>query len=665
MQLLKNKMDSINNISHIFFLFNLLIISLFIRIPDIFSQSILRFFLYFLFLVGFIFGVAAVLPKFKVLTFSIFLFISMIILHSFTHFYLPSLRHGIALQNYILQNNITADFEISQTRLYMLFFVLFIIPAMNFFSDLFSQKLKYIYLKVFFYSFIIGAILNSFIALYQGLINLNFLAQGSGTSLAANRAPALLEDSGIASLYFSITFIVFFVAAFDKILSSKLRGFLFLVSLLSLSAGIMNDSRSFYLACALSISIFLITRLYNLIKNKQYKFIFYLSIIISSISGVLLIVLQNFDKTGFKRIINGILEINWNFNLLSMYQQFDYQRTKHLEIMLHSIRDHFPIGTGFGSFATNFYQYKKSGEQVELDLPTNMYFSLISELGIIGVLLLIFSLVILTHFFWKQKNNNDLEIKSYFIKNLLIKWTSISLLFYAFISYLTSNATSAFFTALVFASSLIFLIDNNKKAEKICSNILLASSIFLFSSSLYLINNAPSIPEFRWKERNEPQIPQPVGELPQPEGLKDQKRLYFSQIIKNKISGTEKLYKPTGAQDGIWAAPSTEIVLMKDNLRIYVGSNSEFFRTQVKLKFYNSDKISIIRNIELNAAGWLPIELPHDKSFDTCFDKITYNKFCYLHIEVTPAWRISMFNKVGFFIENNILYFPPLIKIKS
>ena len=59
--------------------------------------------------------------------------------------------------------------------------------------------------------------------------------------------------------------------------------------------------------------------------------------------------------------------------------------------MWETIKENFFTGTGLGSFSANFqYQVNKLNlKNIISDIPTNTYFSLVSELGFVGLILII------------------------------------------------------------------------------------------------------------------------------------------------------------------------------------------------------------------------------------------------------------------------------------
>ncbi len=662
---IKKSEHKITNLSHILFLINFTVINLFIRLPDILTINILRFLLYFIFIIGFILGLVSTYKKYKTLTLSLLILIIMVVLHAFILFYQPSFKSGVSFQNYILQNNITADFAITQTRLYMLFFVLFIFPSLSFFSDILHNRIRDLFAKSFLIIIILSAILNSFVAILQGFANIHFLAQGSGTSVDANRPPGLLEDSGIAGLYFSLNFVLFFIAFFENKFSLKSKIYLAFLIAVTLLAGIMNDSRGFYISSGISILFYLSINAYKLYINKKYKLLIFINTSAILVFGFILLILRKLQLQGFNRIINGMLHNNFSTDFLTFYNQFDEQRAGHLKIMLRSILDHFPIGTGLGSFAVNFFQYKKPDEMTQLDVPSNFYFSIVSDLGLVGLLLLLITIFMLINFIRKLNIFRILTNESLLIKNIYLKWILPPLLIYALISHLLSNATTAFFAAIAISAGLVLTIEEKSKAQLLISSILNFCSLLFIISCSYLIYSAPSIPNFRWKERNEPQFPQAVGELPHPEGITDTKRVYFSQIIRNKLSGINKLYKPELSEDGIWVAAKTEIILLKDQLRLYVHSELKNQPTYLTLKFYNQENQTEFLNLVLNKSEWVNIKIPNDRKFASCLSKISINNYCYFKIEVAPAWKLSKLTEVGFYIENKYLKYYENPKNKS
>jgi hypothetical protein len=284
----------------------------------------------------------------------------------------------------------------------MMFLVCFLFPSIRFFSDIFNSKTNEKLSKSLIFSFAVSFILNALAAIYQGIFNIHFLTQGSGTSLDAQRAPGLLDDSGVASFFFAITGFIFIALIFNKYINIKYKITSFILFILNLISGISNNSRTFFIGLFSSILILLIIKTIENLINKKYKLI--LGILSISTFATLVIYFISMFKSlqGLSRLQSIFYALSSRGTFFERYALIDEQRAAHLQIMWVTIKEHFYTGTGLGSFASNFYtQYNKLNlKNISLDIPTNTYLSLISELGLVGLLLIIFSL-----FLKKGKNN--------------------------------------------------------------------------------------------------------------------------------------------------------------------------------------------------------------------------------------------------------------------
>ncbi|MES2615562.1 MAG: hypothetical protein V4591_09115, partial [Bdellovibrionota bacterium] len=196
--------NKVHVLSHLFLFLNLTIALLGMRLPDILNLPMLRFFIYFLFALGFLVSLVSCLKLKPVLTIGLCLFSGSIFFHAFVIFFLPSFRPGIAFQNYVLQNTFSSYFAISQTRLYMMYPVLFLFPVLSLYLEGFTSNYKHYYARKLILIFLSCMFINNIVVFIQGLWDIHFLAQGSMTSIDANRTPGLFLDSGESGVMYSL-----------------------------------------------------------------------------------------------------------------------------------------------------------------------------------------------------------------------------------------------------------------------------------------------------------------------------------------------------------------------------------------------------------------------------------------------------------------------------
>ena len=109
--------NKIHILSHFLLLLNLFLAMTSMRLGDLLNFPAMRFEIYFLFLLGSFFGFLSCCLLNKKMTCSILLFFIAIFLHAWCFFYQPSLKSGIAVQDYLLQNAFSANFAIKASLL--------------------------------------------------------------------------------------------------------------------------------------------------------------------------------------------------------------------------------------------------------------------------------------------------------------------------------------------------------------------------------------------------------------------------------------------------------------------------------------------------------------------------------------------------------------------
>jgi O-Antigen ligase len=649
-----------NRLSHYLFILNLYFSFLFIRFPDIISMPILRFGIYFSFFFGFFFGLISCFSQYRKLTISLIIFICSIIIHAFANFYQPSLKLGISIQNYILQGNITSDFEMTQTRLYIMFFVFFLFPSISFFSSLFNSNKFDKYTKTIFFSLLFCFILNCLTTIYQGYWDLRFLTQGSGTSVEANRAPGLLDNSGVASNFFAIMGSILISLIFNKKVNTKYKCIIFGLFIVNLFSGIMNNSRSFYIGIFGSILILFLFKVSDYVQNKRYKLLFSFVLLSSFIILIINFISKYKEISGLTRLQSVFHAIRIDASFFSRYSLIDEQRSAHLQIMWETIKEHFYTGTGIGSFASNFYyqlSILKFGSLINLDIPTNTYFSIISELGIVGLFLILFCLFLFIFYIIKEKNNTVFSNNIYnlTIARVIPIWGGIPFLILALVSYMFYIPSISYIACLILAPCLVTFLKSKKSNEKIVSLFLLVLSAYLIVVAVHLALTAPPVPFFQWNKRGTPQIPMPIGTLPQPQGQTEKEKLYFSNLL-NQIFGTNgALFKPEGASEGQWFKPKTDLLIFQPKYRIYVGSDKRDFPIKIAITFYAKNGASQYSNFIVHRASWVYFSIPKQKEFESCFHDVSSSAFCYYHVSVSPSWEPSFLKSIGFYIENKYI----------
>lgn len=643
-------MISIFKISNFLLFFNILLAFLCIRLPYIIKIPSLKFVILASFLLGFIFGVTACLQKYKKLTIAVLFFTFCLFLHAFCNFYQPSLRPNISFQNYFYSNNINSDFLFTQTRLYLMYFVLFIFPIFSF-SFYIKEHKNSKYEKFFIILFLGILLINSTVGIYQGKFNLYFLADESLTSISAQRTPALLDDSGAAAFIFSIFSSVLLSNLFFSNLSLQIKIMHLFALFIIAYAGFINDSRSFYLGFFANLIIITLIKFLIMIKKLQLKNILKLTIFISLSFILIRYIYNNSNQTAIYKLRSFFNTKFDSFNFNYIFNQMDTQRYKHYLILIENLKDHFYTGSGVGSFLGNIdlYSAKLNITHVIPDTPTNLSLALISELGIIvGLFPLFLFTTSLIFGLWKiisLENSTENQL----ILPKLVVFSGIPFLFLSLTSYMIFVPALAVIACFTTVSPLLFLTERHRqKVFNVLFYILFCLSIYLIIICLFLAYQAKPIPSFQWEARGTPQIPVTVGELPRTKESVNNKRLYLSALL----SPQPYLFQPEGASEGRWLKEKTEILLKTKEVRIYIGPQSRHFPVNIDVIFYSKGGIFNIKKYNAKEAGWVYLSLPDSQEFNSCLENISENSFCYYYIAVTPSWKPNFLNSIGFFIED-------------
>jgi len=503
------------------------------RLGDILNFPLLRFGILFLFALGAFWGMASCFFLNKKLTFSLLFFIAAIFFHAWCHFFQPSLRSGISVQDFLLQNGFSAYFLIAQTRLYLMYFVLFLFPAISFCHHALLSEQKSWYRGVFLGILFFTGGLNAAVAIVQAHHDIHFLSAGSYDSVATLHACGLLMDYGEAGVFFSSFFSFLIFYGFEKKQSVARVFLLLLFAVLVFFGGFSTQSRNFYaaaiLSCILCGVIFWV--------RKLPKFF-----------------LATASLFGFVSLLT------MSFVSRHNYVKIDSVRYNHLRAMWAAAKENFWTGTGIGSFQENLFYYAQKlfpTVPVYSDISTNVYFQLLSELGVVGLLLIALLGVVFAKRLLKSRSQTA---------------AGIAMAISFFVGSQAVNAGVAFLTAFVLALCLAY------EKGSFFRKTLNVSSFYLLGVCLFLFCTSPVVPLFRWNQTGRTQVPLSVGTLPQPEGRQEgQNHVYFSELVK-KYFGKNQVSAPAGISDGLWMKFGTEILLFRQNTSIYIPNEGQPFR---------------------------------------------------------------------------------------
>ena len=241
-------------------------------------------------------------------------------------------------------------------------------------------------------------LLNGGVAIYQWQMDLNFLAQGSGSAIWAGRATALLEDSGASTVFFAallsgVAFLIIDTSCHwpQKILWS-------LIFFVGFLGGVASKGRIFFISFGLSLVILFFLLILRGIRMRNYSAFFTSILILLAVLFVWKFAEHRipYAVQTFKQFqsIPEILNHEKPFN--DLMRRVDPDRGGHMKAMIKAFSVHPFFGTGYGSFYMNFFEHRQWAEigtgRSYADPPSSLYFMLLSEFGFAGFLLILIKL---------------------------------------------------------------------------------------------------------------------------------------------------------------------------------------------------------------------------------------------------------------------------------
>ena len=193
--------------------------------------------------------------------------LSLVILQSFSFLYWPSMNWDTPIQDYYLMDEVSSNYSFDQGMRYLHNFTIFLFPAWALW--LLSRKKLFLFPvlglwilsgknskqthTILLAAIAITLLLNSCVAIFQWQMDINFLAQGSGTAVWAERVTGLLEDSGASTVFFAalLSGVVFLIFDVTSLWPQKIL-WLFIISL-GLLGGVASKGRIFFISFGLSL----------------------------------------------------------------------------------------------------------------------------------------------------------------------------------------------------------------------------------------------------------------------------------------------------------------------------------------------------------------------------------------------------------------------------
>ncbi len=544
--------------------------------------------------------------------------ISLIAFNSFAQIYWPSLRIGVPIQDYLLHDQVSAHYSFDSAKIYLTNLTFAVFPAMASASAFPLIPLKRRRLSA--YLVALGFIVNFVVIFYQTHINLSWLAAGSGTALSAQRAPGLLEDSGASTVFCSALVVgLFFVAVFGRWLP-RVRFVWFVTFVIALVMGSGTGGRIYFVAVAGGVGIGVLLEIFRFLFTDRRLRTLLTGFVISAVVVFLLYWLSPHDRlatlvAAVPHSTDGFFP--WlNQRLLSI----DPVRALHMKTMLKAFIDHPWIGTGLGTFYSNYQGNLawalQTGGVVFADPPASFYLMLLSELGIVGILLISSFFVIMMGSCHRILVISDIQSRPAILRH---EWRcfatgcliGISVSFFIG-THLLFLSISSILGVIIFG--LCIKDDGALLPSRHISSAIWICVALLFITNSYLIYAAPRAPAFRWADRGKPQVP-------------------VSLIVP---------IDPHGRR-GVWLSSGGELVYELRPIEVFLEMPPESYPLKLELELISGDG-QVLETIVHEIGSYDKAKPWQIHTFDfnqknSCPQIPTAANFCSYRLRTHPVWR--------------------------
>lgn len=314
--------------------------------------------------------------------------------HSFAHFYWPSLRAGVPVVDYLLHDQVSANYSFDQAKLYVGNTLGWLTVGLAYalrerdVRDLSMQRPPY---SPLFISIIIGIALNTAVLAVQGLRDLSFLAAASGTAVSAGRAAALLEDGGASAVAMSSLVAGLFSLLITGRLSTIAQITFTVVIILAGYCSSFTAGRVFFVGVALTAGILFFAGMALVRSSRSLKFaaIAAVPLVVSTYTAVHLAPPRMMEQVSMLQRLDFA---NFSASASSIIRDIDPIRFGHQYTMLLAFLDRPWFGNGLGSFYANYHRFfaqaQSLGAGFYVDPPSSIFLMLAADLGIAGIAIL-------------------------------------------------------------------------------------------------------------------------------------------------------------------------------------------------------------------------------------------------------------------------------------
>ncbi len=544
----------------------------------------------------------------------------LLLTNAFWSLYWPSLRPGIPVQDFLLANEVSANYSWDQVRIYVGTSATMLVLGL---AARVSWPRASPVVRMVFGTCVFSAIgMNVLVVAVQGQIDLTFLSASSGSALAAERAPGLLEDSGAATVYAAAALSGGLFAALFAQGPGRWRLLWAGLTLLGGFAAASTGGRIYFLSIAASAAVGLALVAFGALRLVRPRTWLVAAVALVVLEGsISLLALQS--EFLVKALTDPVRTAN------DAVVGFDVVRSVHVKVMLRAFVEHPWFGTGFGSFYANFWYYLGwallSGGSVYADVPGSMYPMLLSELGVAGGLMIAAGLIWVAARLVRLTRPADGDGPD--LWTAFAAGASVSLA----VSFLVGIHIIFWSVPALAIPIAIGGASESAPARRWFAPVWGAALLVIAIACAQLWATAPRAPEFRWKERGTPQIPVSLVVPVWPAGL-----------------------------EGIWASSGAEFLFEGKPLWFHIERPAEFYPMTFTIQVFDRGGRPVATYEEVFEAptGADPgrlIQVSFDNDVNSlCATDITPDDYCSFRITTTPEWTLDKQPVAVLYVTRNL-----------
>lgn len=538
----------------------------------------------------------------------------LLLTNAFWSLYWPSLRPGIPVQDFILADQVSANYSWDQVALYLKTTGCMLTIGL---AARVSWPSAEPWGRSCFAAAVFSAIgLNLLAIAVQVGVDVRWLASGSGTAVEHGRAAALLEDSGASTVFMAAVLAGLAYVALLARISAPLRVASRVAAGAGAAIGVATGGRVYFLSLAAAIAVGVGLLLVRRITALSAR----LALATAGLAGLAGGVWAAFGPGALAHPVGAI-----HADLIAL----DPIRIVHQKVMLRAFWEQPWLGTGLGWFYASLFEFGPwavaSGGVFFSDVPTSMYLMLGSELGLAGVLIIAAGLGWVCARLVRLARPAAGEGPGLWTAFAVGASVSLAVSFLVGIHIIFWSVPALAIPIAIGGAS------EPSPERRWFAPVWGAALLVIAIACAQLWATAPRAPEFRWKERGTPQIP-------------------VSLVVPIWPAGLE----------GVWASSGAEFLFEGKPLWFHIERPAEFYPMTFTIQVFDRGGRPVATHEEVFEAptGADPgrlIQVSFDNDVNSlCATDITPDDYCSFRITTTPEWTLDKQPVAVLYITRNL-----------